>query len=130
MNGHTGSSLSLRSTYVEQGILDEAWTNLALLQRQEVYAYSIRDCTDRQDILERWVLSQQRLYFIDCELTRLVWTIHSLRGKAWRDGYNSPSALRLMSISENLEPESSRNQFTGLNRTTTTTRGRGGYNKR
>jgi len=131
MNGQTVSPKNFRSTYVEQEILDEAWTNLALVQRKEVYADDkIGDCADRQEILERWVYSQQILCYVDCERNRLACLAHSLLTRNWQEGYNSPSLLGLNDIPESLEPESSRGTGNSRARTSTTSRGRGSYNKR
>jgi len=131
MNGQIGSPKVFCSTNVEQEILGEAWTNLALVQRQEVYAYTIEGCADRQEILERWVASQRLLTYIDFEKNRLACALHRLYGKAWREGYNSPSSPGLGKISENLEPESSNSQKIFSSETTAISKGgRSGYNKR
>jgi hypothetical protein len=127
MSRQIGSFTIFRSTYEERETVDEAWINLALVQRQEIYAYKIGDCIDRQEILERWILSQRILAFVDFERDRLAYRARSLKGKTWREGYNSPSTPGLNSVPEDLKIENFKRQDMVPIRTRATI-GRGGYN--
>jgi hypothetical protein len=128
MNGITGSSKFSRTTFVERESLNEALVNFALVQREQTFAYRIGDCADRQVILERWVLSQNILSYVDRAYEYLRTRELLLEAKDWREGYNSPSSSGLDDIPEDLEFENSKvREDPKFQSTTITKSGRGGY---
>lgn len=121
----TGSSSASRIQWIRD-ILGEACVNLKLQQLEEIYAYKTGDATSRQEILERWVDSQQNLHLIAEHGDKLACAYESLSVTS-RMAHNSPSADGLHTISEDHESENSRRQRLYKLKHPLRRGGRGGY---
>jgi hypothetical protein len=117
---------STSSLVAKKEILGEEWLNLKLQQLEEYQSYQIGDKADRQEILDRWVESQQNILYFDMACCANRNASYHILG-AWRDGYNSPSHPGLSTLVESDESENS-TPDSKSEKISATTNGRSGYN--